>query len=356
MPTYRFPNGHSRTCDAGGRGSCRAAACREARAPVKRPAFVKPPVVGAIAALVCLGPRVAAQSADSPAVAGLDSQRTRPAVLLLPVWERSDPRPPSGRVEVVEPGGGRRLARTGDGLLRRAAARPPVEWQPFVGSDYVAVQSFQPNPLWPQLRYCVYLNLSDPAAVRHWRELNHAHYRAARRVRAEEQGLREWERRKQRLLTAAEQAAEEGLIELRAGQYRSAIIALTRAAQLNHGDPACRVYLALARVAVGHDAEAAAALRAALELQPRLAPARLDLEDYYPEADDLARHTAALERRLAARPDASPDEHLLLGFLEAQLGRLDAAHAALRRARRGPARDDVLDTLLSVTKPVAVNP
>lgn len=356
MPTCRSPNGHSRSCDAGGRGSCRAPARQEARPPVRRPAFVRTRVVAALAALACLGPRVTAQSAGAPEAAEPESQRIRPAVLLLPVWERPEPRPPSGRVEVVEPGGGRRLARTGDGLLRRAAARPPAEWQPLVGSDYVAVRSFQPNPLLPHLRYYVYLNLSDPAVVRHWRELNYAHYRAARRVRAEEQGLRDWERRKQRLLTAAEQAVEEGLMELRAGQYRPAIIALTRAAQLNHGDPACRVYLALARVAVGHDAEAAAALRAALELQPRLAPARLDLEDYYPEADDLARHTAALERRLAARPDASPDEFLLLGFLEAQLGRLDAAHAALRRARRGPARDDVLDTLLSVTKPVAVSP
>lgn len=311
-------------------------------------------LTAAVFLTLCAVPRAA--TADPPRAIAPQSDRVRPAVLLLPVWDAPEPRPPSGRVEVVEPGGHRRLARVPEGLLRRPTDRPPPEWRPYVGSEYVAVQSFQATPLVPRLRYYVYLNLSDPSAVRHWLELNRAARREARLAQAEEQNHRDWKQRKQRLLSAHQRAIDEGLAELRAGEYRYAIIALTRAAELNHGDPACRVYLALARVAVGHDAEAAAALRAALELQPRLAPAQLNLEDYYPHADDLATHVEALARRLAARSDVSPDEYFLLGFLQVQLGRLDDANATLQNARRGRGRDDVLDTLLSITKPVAATP
>jgi len=288
-----------------------------------------------------------ADNSDPPTSAAKD--QAAPAVVIVPLLEESGGRPRRW-VEVIEPGG-RIPPSVGDRVRALESDAERTASQPKSDSAPRLLATFVPDPLLPQLRYCVFLDLSDPTAVRNWREMERARRRESRLAHAEQRSIRQWEGRKQRLLSAHEQATQEGVRQLRAGNYRSAIIALTRAAALNQGDPACRVYLALARVAVGHDAEAGAMLRAALELQPKLAAMELDLPTYFPSPTEYDAAVDALAARLMARAAVAPEEHLLLGFLEFQRGRLDAAHAAFQRAAPDMPRSEALQICLSVTKP-----
>ena len=161
---------------------------------------------------------------------------------------------------------------------------------------------------------------------------------------------REMEVRKAHLLTKHEQAIMSGLRLLKDGQCERALIALTLAAKLNHADPACRIHLAQARLARGHYREAGLALRRALQLQPKLVYADLHLDEYYQDADQLDRYTDALDEWVQEHA-AHAEVHFLLGFLEFQRGKFEAAHVAFERVQRVLPNDDLTRSYLEITKP-----
>jgi tetratricopeptide (TPR) repeat protein len=161
---------------------------------------------------------------------------------------------------------------------------------------------------------------------------------------------REMEVRKAHLLAKHEEAIVAGLRLLKEGQCERALIALTLAAELNHGDPACRIHLAQARLARGNYREAGLALRRALQLQPKLVYADLHLDQYYQNADDLDRYTDALQEWVQKNA-AHAEVHFLLGFLEFQRGNFEAAHVAFERVQSALPDDDLTRSYLEITKP-----
>lgn len=276
----------------------------------------------------------------------------RPAVLILRVTDV--PERATRRVEVVEP--------RGVPLPRDLpVARGPLEYEgdylPALGPEYELSRTWRPDDGDPNVQYLVYaLNLSDPSAISNWRELQRAYRAEQRAARNERLNERDARRRNVRLSGAHAEAMREGLAALARGRYREALIPLTRAADVDHSDPSCRIHLAQARLAVGHDADAAQALRRALELQPKLVPMQLRLEQYYPDPGEFAEHVDALAARIRAQPATPADQYVLLGFFEFQRGRLDAAHTAFRQAERGLPHDDAVREYLQLTKPVARQP
>jgi hypothetical protein len=167
---------------------------------------------------------------------------------------------------------------------------------------------------------------------------------ARRRFNQEDMTLRA-----HKVLSAHDRAMEQGVDELRAGRYAEAVIALTLAAELDNGDPACRIHLAQARLARGHYAEAADVLRRALQLQPKLVYIPLHLDQYYPSERDLAEQVDALRRSLTDRSGA--DEFFLLGYMRYQLGDLDDAHEAFQSADQRRPDDKLTRQFLDITKP-----
>jgi tetratricopeptide (TPR) repeat protein len=179
-------------------------------------------------------------------------------------------------------------------------------------------------------------------------------YDAAREVErrdAQQQfNERDMERRKERVLRSHDEAVRVGLDELKAGAYQKAVIALTLAAELDQSDPACRIHLAQARMALGHYAEAGKALRRALELQPKLVYVPLELGQYYGQESALDEHVDAVAKA-AGQGDQPADVHFLLGFMEFQRGRYAPAYNAFRAASRGNAKDSLTAAYLKITKP-----
>ncbi|MEW6252799.1 MAG: hypothetical protein AB1716_19355, partial [Planctomycetota bacterium] len=185
----------------------------------------------------------------------------------------------------------------------------------------------------------------------HWREFMRAPRRARRESLMEAYYGRVLLRRENRLLNRAEQAVYDGLAALRGGDYRQALLDFTLAADLNHGDPVSRIHLAQAQVALGHDTEAARALRRALELQPRLVPMRLSLDQYYAQPTAYDAQVEALADRIASKPAVPADHYVLLGFLEFQRGHDVQAYTAFRQAARGLPADERVRKFLALTKP-----
>jgi tetratricopeptide (TPR) repeat protein len=309
-------------------------------------------------------------------------QAVRPGVLVLRVWN-DGPADTPPRCDIVEPRGLRQVpylrrerdpavargdasATTRGGTERSLAADAPRQAAPTVARDalrfnqdgspclepeYRLVRTYTPDAD-STVRYYIYnVDLNNPSVAQNWRELQQAQRAEQRQARAEREADRAWARRKNHLLSASEQAREEGVVLMQAGEYRKALIAFTRAADLNQGDPASRLHVALAQTALGHDAEAAKALRRALELQPRLLPAHLDLPQYYPTADELDAHVAALSQRVAQAPAPAADACFLLGFFEFQRGQYAAAHAAFQQADRARPDDPRTQKYLELTKP-----
>lgn len=326
------------------------------------PAASTPPPVPVPARVEVAEPLAAASDAERVLAARTAQNRQPPARLVLRVWDlpgESD----TPRVDVIEPRGiaWPPFATEGPQQLDEEGlptSPPPARFAsdgtPRLRPGFELVQAYAPDPGLSHVQYYVYqVDLNNYDLARQWRALQRAYRREWYEARAEYINKRNWETRHERLLSAHALALREGLTCFQAGDYREAIISLTRAADLDQGDPLCRIYLALARVAVGHDPEAGAVLRRGLQLQPRLVTMRLDLEQYYARPADLAAHAEALANRLTRRRYADADEFLLLGFLEFQRGRLDEAHLAFRNAAQLRPHDDVTRKFLDVTKPVS---
>jgi tetratricopeptide (TPR) repeat protein len=164
--------------------------------------------------------------------------------------------------------------------------------------------------------------------------------------------VQDMNRRQARNLTNHEKALKQGIALMREGDYARAVIAMSLAADLDNGDPACRVHLALARLALGHYDQAGKTLRRAMQLQPKLVYADLHPERYFPTE---AVFEQAADRLVATVGDqsAAADVVFLLGFIEFQRGNFDGAHRAFRRLAAAQRRDDLVDTYLEVTRPAA---
>ncbi|MBW7907210.1 MAG: tetratricopeptide repeat protein [Phycisphaerae bacterium] len=166
--------------------------------------------------------------------------------------------------------------------------------------------------------------------------------------------VQDMNRRQARNLSNHEKALKQGIALMRDGDYARAVIAMSLAADLDNGDPACRVHLALARLALGHYDQAGKTLRRAMQLQPKLVYADLHPERYFP----TGAFEQAADRLVASVGDqsAAADVVFLLGFVEFQRGNFGAAHRAFRRLAAAQRRDDLVDTYLEVTRPAASVP
>lgn len=250
-----------------------------------------------------------------------------------------------------------RLARYHEARLqafRAAPVDPARQLETFrrVAEDPDAPESM---PAYPQRRLLLrryYVNRLYPMLDVH-RALEDAYLSGRYDERTDRQRMRqeaEWVERRERLLTNHERVTREGVALLRAGEYSRAVAPLTLATELNQGDPACRLHLAQARLALGHYDEAGKLVRRALQLQPALRYADLQLDRYYPSDGSLESFTSRLRTHAAGR-GAAPEALFLLGYCEFQLGRYEAAHAALRRAGREFRDDPATEALLEITRP-----
>lgn len=207
-------------------------------------------------------------------------------------------------------------------------------------------------------------------------------YRAARaerdRIEAREFNQNDMNRRKERLLTTHQEAIAAGLARLRDGDPVRAVVALTLASELDQGDPACRVHLAQARLALGQYDEAGRVLRRALHLQPKLVYVDLHLDRYFDNPERLDQYTDALGQSLNRRPTPQaatsaeprkargggrdermrtiaspprPEAYFLLGYLEFQRGRFEAAEIAFRRVRATWPNDELTRQYLAIIAP-----
>jgi tetratricopeptide (TPR) repeat protein len=182
------------------------------------------------------------------------------------------------------------------------------------------------------------------------REVYEAQHWAREQERQYRFNARDMRQRKQRVLVSHEKALRTGLEHLKRGDYAQAVIALQMAAELNQGDPACRVHLAQARVAMGHYDEAGQVLRRALQLQSKLVYVSLNLGSYY---NDPAEFDAHVDKLAAWVNDhrASADAYFLLGYMEFQRDRLEPAYAAFRAAAAARPKDEFTATYLKITRP-----
>ena len=288
-----------------------------------------------------------AQGTDRKPEVAQEPIRARPAVLILRVTDEPGEDPPPRRLSIVQPRGLRSVPLAPD----RRAIEFADDGTPDLGPGYELVRTSQPDVQSNTHYYVYYVDFNNPMFAQRWSEFQRVQRGEARQARAEARNIHAWAKRKQQLLDAAGQATQEGVDRLRAGQYRAAVISLTRAAELDQGDPACRVYLALARVALGHDDDAAKVLRRALDLQPGLAPTTLGLEQYYPHEEDFMMQVDALAERVTGNSAAGAREFFLLGFMEFQCGWINEAHAAFRKVARERPRDALLQTYLDITRP-----
>ena len=208
-----------------------------------------------------------------------------------------------------------------------------------------------------------YYGSPDYYAYRQTLDAYEAAREAERRDAQQQFNERDMERRKERVLHSHDEALRAGVADIRAGAYQDAVLALSLAAEQDQSDPACRIHLAQAQMALGHYAEAAKVLRRALELQPKLVYVPLHLSRYYAQpgtfdeqVDALAKAVAAGQQQPAdaATVKSQPaDLHFLLGFMEFQRGHYPAAYNAFRTASRGNPKDSLTATYLKITKPAA---
>lgn len=181
-------------------------------------------------------------------------------------------------------------------------------------------------------------------------------YRGQRYVYMRERGRRfnevDMQQRRERALTNSETALRTGLDHLKAGAYEQAVVALTMASQLNQGDPASRIHLAQAQMALGHYDEAAAALRRALQLQPNLKFIPLNLGKYYSDPEDFDLHVQRLYEYVRGHA-VTADVYFLLGYMQFQREDFAQANAAFQIALRGAPNDALVREYVKLTKPAA---
>lgn len=173
---------------------------------------------------------------------------------------------------------------------------------------------------------------------------------AERDYQAHRFNILDMNRRQERNLTAHEKALKQGIELMRSGEHSRAVIALTMAGELDQGDPACRIHLALARLALGQYEQAGRAVHRALQLQPKLVYADLHLDRYFPTAEAFEQAADRLALRVSS-VSAAAHAVFLMGFIEFQRGNFGPANQAFRRLAAAGREDDLVQAYLAVTLP-----
>lgn len=161
--------------------------------------------------------------------------------------------------------------------------------------------------------------------------------------------------REQRVLRNQNRATEAGLRQLRAGDYRKAVVAFRLAENLDQGDPACRIHLGHALMALGRYERGGAAVRRALSLQPKLVMIPFDLASHDQSDAAFERHVARMNRTLAAGRHGG-DAYFLQGYVAFSRGEYDAAAAAFENAARRGRIDDALSSFLNLVADLDAGP
>ncbi len=143
--------------------------------------------------------------------------------------------------------------------------------------------------------------------------------------------FQEWQQKAELGLGSYLKAMEQGGAAFRSGDYGAAARHFILAAKLNQGDPASRLHVVHALVALGHYEDAVPALRRALQLQPRLVYLPLDIRGEYGRPGDFPEHLS----KLTAAADQDADDAgrcLLLGYYQFFSGSGAEAASSLARA------------------------
>jgi hypothetical protein len=158
------------------------------------------------------------------------------------------------------------------------------------------------------------------------------------------------EERRQAVLSHAGAQMSRGLEAFRSGQYRTAVKYFKLTAEMNQGDPACRIYATHALFAIGRYSEAAEYLRRAFSLEPRIAMLTYDIRDDYANKADFEAQLAELHRAAQAAP-TDLARLALLGYVLNYSDQPDNAYQVLARARKIDPRDALVQTLFESTNP-----
>jgi tetratricopeptide (TPR) repeat protein len=302
---------------------------------------------------------VAVQADDEKDPPGVAQDGERAVIQVVPLKPDAEPAVQRERVRVVNVRRDRAAARRN----RDFAAQPRDAWlRPgFEGTRYPRAEVRGRPDRWGRYwdrprfirRWAPYgaYGYYDPLGVQS--ALEEAYF--VGRFDEREYGRRHWNRRdmarrKTRLLDKHAEALELGLGKLKQGDYARAVVGLTLAAKLNNGDPACRIHLAQARLALGQYDEAGTVLRRALQLQPNLVYVDLRLDQYYPQPGKLAECTDALAAWVREHR-ASKDAYFLLGYAEFQRGNFERAYAAFHKVARVMPKDPLTRAYLEITRP-----
>ena len=161
--------------------------------------------------------------------------------------------------------------------------------------------------------------------------------------------FQQWQQKAELGLSSYVKAMEQGNVSFRNGQYGAAARHFILAAKLNQGDPASRLHVVHALMALGHYADAVPALRRALQLQPRLVYLPLDLRGQYGRPPEFAEHLAKLAAAAAEDPDDA-GLWLLLGYCQFFSGAEPEAARSLGRAVELAPSDSIAGDLFQAAR------
>lgn len=137
-------------------------------------------------------------------------------------------------------------------------------------------------------------------------------------------------------------ALSAGHEDMARGDYASAVRWYLLAARLNEGDPGSRLCVAHAQVALGRYNEAAAMLRSALELQPKLVHIPVDVAAAFPNRSVFDAQLARVVDE-AVRRQTDESLWLLAGYLRINTGDAAGAVQALTWATELNPRDGLVE-------------
>lgn len=156
--------------------------------------------------------------------------------------------------------------------------------------------------------------------------------------------------RVQSVLAHANNELSRGLAAFRSAQYRTAAKYFKLASDSNRGDPSAMIYSAHALFAIGRYQEAAAFLRKAFALEPRISLLTYDMRDDYQDKGEFEQQLRALNNAVVSSP-RDLDRLLVLGYVHNYSDQPDRAFEVLNRARMLAPKDKLIQRLYESTNP-----
>ncbi|MGE3182099.1 MAG: tetratricopeptide repeat protein [Phycisphaerae bacterium] len=219
-----------------------------------------------------------------------------------------------------------------DRVIRQYDA--PLRAVQFYGGGYGRYETFRGQPV------------TDPFVGRN---------EYLRRLSRQQYNADDMAQREQRILRNQDRAVEAGLSHLSVGEYQKAVVAFRLAAQLDQGDPACRIHLGHALMALDQYERGGAEVRRALSLQPKLVMIPFDLAGHDVSDDAFDQHVSRMKATLETRR-GSGDEYFLQGYVAFSRGEYDEAATAFDAAARVGRHDDALSAFLNLVRDVGGRP